>query len=155
MGEKSCYLVLTLSALCGDPGTLNNLVRELAVQYNAAEAERAEILQYAQFSEWHHSLLDENDAPAGREYWCEAAKESAQQILRFPFEPSRIEKKGRATETVRLVLGPTIAGKDQVAGSWEWDVRRNCFACLLECIDIAIQRTACTDLLGYSLWPWA
>ncbi|HET8890735.1 MAG TPA: amino acid adenylation domain-containing protein [Candidatus Angelobacter sp.] len=111
MGEKSCYLVLTLSALCGDPGTLNNLVRELAEQYNAAEAERGEILQYAQFSEWHHSLLDENDAPAGREYWCEAAKGSAQQLLRFPFEPSRIEKKGRATEIVSLVLGPAIAAR--------------------------------------------
>jgi amino acid adenylation domain-containing protein len=111
MGEKSCHLVLTLSALCGDPGTLTNLVRELAEQYNAAEAAPAEILQYAQFSEWHHSLLDENEAPAGREYWCEAAKESAQQLLRFPFEPSRIEKKGRATETVRLVLGPAIAAR--------------------------------------------
>ena len=111
MGEKSCHLVLTLSALCGDPGTLTNLVRELAEQYNAAEAVRAEILQYAQFSEWHHSLLDENDAPAGREYWCEAAKESAQHLLRFPFEPSRIEKKGRATETVRLELGPAIAAR--------------------------------------------
>lgn len=108
-GEKSGYLVLTLSALCGDPDTLNNLVRELAEQYNAAEAAPAEILQYAQFSEWHHSLLDENDAPAGREYWREAAKESAQQLLKFPFEPSQIEKKGRATETVRLVLEPEIA----------------------------------------------
>src|SRR3954447_19377887 len=103
MGEKSGYLVLTLSALCGDPGTLNNIVRELAEQYKAAEAAPAEILQYAQFSEWHHSLLDENDAPAGREYWREAVKESAQQLLRFPFEPSRIEKSGRATGTVRLV----------------------------------------------------
>lgn len=109
MGEKSGYLVLTLSALCGDPDTLNNLVRELAEQYNAAEAAPAEILQYAQFSEWHHSLLDENDALAGREYWREAAKESAQQLLKFPFEPSQIEKKGRATETVRLVLEPEIA----------------------------------------------
>jgi amino acid adenylation domain-containing protein len=111
MGEKSSYLVLTLSALCGDPGTLTNIVRELAEQYKAAEAAPAEILQYAQFSEWHHSLLEENDAPAGREYWREAAKESAQQLLRFPFEPSRIEKKGRATETVRLALGPAIVAK--------------------------------------------
>ena len=110
-GEKSCYLVLTLSALCGDPGTLTNIVRELAEKYKAAEAAPAEILQYAQFSEWHHSLLDENDAPTGREYWCEAAKKSAQQLLRFPFEPNRIEKKGRATETVRLVLGPAIAAR--------------------------------------------
>lgn len=110
-GEKSCYVVLTLSALCGDPGTLTNIVRDLAEKYKAAESAPAEILQYAQFSEWHHSLLDENDAPAGREYWCEAAKKSAQQILRFPFEPGRIEKKGRATETIRLLLGPAIAAK--------------------------------------------
>ncbi|HEY2914322.1 MAG TPA: amino acid adenylation domain-containing protein [Candidatus Angelobacter sp.] len=111
MEKKSGYLVFTLSALCGDSGTLNNLIHELAEQYNAGEAAPAEILQYAQFSEWHHSLQDENDAPAGREYWREAAKESAQQLLKFPFEPSRIEKKGRATETVRLVLEPEIATK--------------------------------------------
>ncbi|HEY2170847.1 MAG TPA: amino acid adenylation domain-containing protein [Candidatus Angelobacter sp.] len=107
--EKSCYLVLTLSALCGDPGTLNNLVRELAEQYNVEETAPAEILQYVQFSEWHHSLLDEEDAPSGREYWREAAKESSQRLFRFPFEPSRIEKKGRATEIVRLELEPAIA----------------------------------------------
>ena len=111
MGEKSCYLVLTLSALCGDPGTLTNIVRELAEKYKAAEAAPAEILQYAQFSEWHHSLLDEDDAPLGREYWREAAKESAQQLLKFPFEPSRIEKKGRATETVCLELDSAIAAR--------------------------------------------
>lgn len=134
-GEKNCHLVLTLSALCGDPGTLTNLVRELAVQYNDAEAERTEILQYAQFSEWHHSLLDEDDAPLGREYWSEAAKESAQHFLRFPSEPSRIEKNGRATETVRLELGPAVAAKIRslaaVNGTSDETVLLACWSALL------------------------
>ena len=134
-GEKTCYLVLTLSALCGDPGTLTNLVRELAVQYNDAEAERTEILQYAQFSEWHHSLLDEDDAPLGREFWVETAKESAQHFLRFPSEPSRIEKNGRATETVRLELGPAIAAKIRslaaVNGTSDETVLLACWSALL------------------------
>jgi len=135
MGEKSCYLVLTLPALCGDPGTLTNLVRELAVQYNAAEGEQPEILQYAQFSEWHHSLLDEDDAPSAREYWRAAAKESARHSLRFPFEPSQIEKKGRATETVRLELGPAIAARTMslaaANGTSEETVLLACWSALL------------------------
>lgn len=135
MGEKSCYLVLTLSALCGDPATLNNLVRELAEQYNVAETAPAEILQYVQFSEWHHSLLDEEDAASGREYWREAAKESAQQLLRFPFEPSRIEKKGSATETVRLQLNPAIVAKIRslaaMNGTSEETVLLACWSALL------------------------
>lgn len=134
-GDKSCYLLLTLSALCGDPGTLNNLVRELAEQYNAAKAVPAEILQYAQFSEWHHSLLDEDDAPAGREYWREAAKQSSEQLLRFVFEPSRIEKKGRATETVHLELGPAIVARIRslatVNGTQEETVLLACWTALL------------------------
>ena len=134
-GDNSCYLLLTLSALCGDPGTLNNLVRELAEQCNAAKAVPAEILQYAQFSEWHHSLLDEDDAPAGREYWREAAKQSSEQLLRFAFEPSRIEKEGRVTETVHLELGPAIVARIRsmatVNGTHEETVLLACWTALL------------------------
>jgi amino acid adenylation domain-containing protein len=135
IGEKACYLVLTLSALCGDPGTLTNLVRELAEQYNVAGTGPAEILQYAQFSEWHHSLLAEDDAPSGREYWHETAKESAQHFLRFPFEPSRIEKKVRATETVHLELEPAIAARIRslaaVNGTSEETILLACWSALL------------------------
>ena len=134
-GEKSAYLVLTLSAMCGDPGTLTNLAGELAEQYNIGEAERAEVLQYAQFSEWHHSLLDDDDAPSAREYWREAAKESTRLLLRFPFEPSRIEKKGRATETVHLLLGPAIAARIRslatLNGTQEQTVLLACWSALL------------------------
>jgi len=134
-GEKFCHLALTLSALCGDSGTLNNLVRELAEQYNTAEGVPAEILQYVQFSEWHHSLLDEEDASLGREYWREAAKESAQRLLRFPFEAGRIEKKGRTAETVRLELGQAIAARIRslaaVNGTSEETVLLACWSALL------------------------
>ncbi len=110
-GERSCDLVLTLSALCGDAGTLNTLVRELSQQYSVTNPPQPETLQYAQFSEWHHSLLEEEDASSAREYWREAARASTQQALRFPFEPNRIGKQGRAAETVRVELEPAIASK--------------------------------------------
>jgi amino acid adenylation domain-containing protein len=134
-GEKSCDLVFTLAALCGDAGTLNNLVRELSQQYNVANAPQKKTLQYAQFSEWHHSLLEEDDASSGREYWREAVKESTQQILKFPFETSRIEKPGSATETVRVKLKPAIAAKVRllaaVNGTSEQTVLLACWNALL------------------------
>src|SRR5437763_10418018 len=110
--ENSFYLVFTVSALCGDPGTLQNLVRELADEYGASEPQDSEVVQYVQFSEWHHSLLQEEDAPEGCEYWREQArKQAAQGLLRFPFEPGRIENSGTATETLRIYLPSAIGAK--------------------------------------------
>src|SRR5688572_30367866 len=55
-------LVISLHALCADSWTLRNLFREVS-RFYAAELEGQELpeeaVQYLQFSEWQHELLEE------------------------------------------------------------------------------------------------
>ena len=64
-------LLLSLPALCVDAWSFRNLVRELARAYGEgdAPAEPEELVQYAQFTEWKHELLQDGEAEAGRSHW--------------------------------------------------------------------------------------
>ena len=64
-------LMLNISPLCADSWSLQNLVRELGRRYTArlSGAEVAlEAVQYADFSEWQHKLLNTEES-AGRDFW--------------------------------------------------------------------------------------
>ena len=53
-------LLISLPALCGDATTLKNLVHELSAAYTDATADLdPEPMQYADFAEWQHSMLEE------------------------------------------------------------------------------------------------
>ncbi len=62
-------LVVTLCAMCADSRTLKNLFREITPFYGNAEEPPSEQVQYLQFSEWQHELLEDSDAEEGRDYW--------------------------------------------------------------------------------------
>jgi amino acid adenylation domain-containing protein len=78
-------LLLTLPVLCCDRFSLNNLFQELGQAYDACLDGRElddDVVQYVQFSEWQHQLLEEENAEAENNYW-------QQQIfidLKLPFE---------------------------------------------------------------------
>jgi amino acid adenylation domain-containing protein len=122
--DHASFLVITLPSLCADVGTLNNMVREFAVEYRSQSnlQSSSEPVQYVQFSEWHHSLFEDEDAKPGREYWSQQAKQNTHGDLRFPFESGRAEQNGKTnkqknqegrlpTEMFRLDLGPEIAAR--------------------------------------------
>ncbi|MGH7489634.1 MAG: condensation domain-containing protein, partial [bacterium] len=69
-GDKRHVLAVGLPALCADAKTLANLMRELAAAY-AGELLEEESLQYAQFTEWQSSLLDDRneDTEQGLAFW--------------------------------------------------------------------------------------
>lgn len=66
-------LLLTTPALCADGPSLQILARQIADAYAApqrrAAAAATETMQYADFAEWQHELLESEDAAAGRQYW--------------------------------------------------------------------------------------
>lgn len=67
-------LVLTLPALCADRRTLENLLAEIAMCYDAAagagaESDPEEIVQYLQCSEWHNEILEDEESGEGKAYW--------------------------------------------------------------------------------------
>ena len=97
-------LVVTLAGLCGDAQTLDNLVESLGHCY-AAEGKRAgaegsetavgAVVQYLQFSEWQHELLEAGDeaAVAGGEYWRRQLEAAGASSCVLP-EQQRAERRG-------------------------------------------------------------
>ncbi len=85
-------LLLNISPLCADSWALQNLLRELGRRYTArlsgAEAASAEValeaVQYADFSEWQHELLNTEDS-AGRDFWRKQNL-SNMPVLKLPLE---------------------------------------------------------------------
>ena len=73
-------LLVTLSAMCGDAVTLKNIYAQLA-ELCAAESEPApsgeEFVQYIDYSEWQHELLESAAGAAAREYWKPFAEAAA------------------------------------------------------------------------------
>ncbi len=69
-GETTWVLVLAVSALVADRGSLQSLFSALADAYDqSGGADEESALQYSQFIEWRASLENDDDAEEGREYW--------------------------------------------------------------------------------------
>ena len=86
-------LLLNISPLCADSWSLLNLVRELGRRYTArlSGAEVAlEAVQYADFSEWQHKLLNA-EGSAGRDFWGQQHV-SDMPVLKLPLEKDAGEK---------------------------------------------------------------
>src|SRR6185295_16891125 len=86
-------LLLNISTLCADSWSLQNLVRELGRRYTArlsgAELEM-EAVQYADFSEWQHELLN-TEGSEGIDFW-EQQNVSGIPVLKLPLEKDAGEK---------------------------------------------------------------
>lgn len=69
-GETTWVLVLAVSVLVADRGSLQSLFSALVDAYGqSGGADDESALQYSQFIEWRASLENDDDAEEGREYW--------------------------------------------------------------------------------------
>jgi amino acid adenylation domain-containing protein len=88
LSAQEHILLLSVSALCADARTLKNLVQEINQSYQAClrgEELDDEVVQYTQFSEWQHQLLEDESAQTGEAYWLQQDM-SALARLKLPFE---------------------------------------------------------------------
>lgn len=88
LADLSYRLILTLPSMCADRGTLGNLFAEVAVGYGSSQdgalrSEDEEIVQYLQFSEWQHQIL-EADEEEGAAFW--RRQDLTEWVARLPFE---------------------------------------------------------------------
>jgi amino acid adenylation domain-containing protein len=111
--DSSAMLILTVPAVCSDQASLNLLVRELieGCSEDSRNLDKAATipLQYLQFSEWHHSLLNDEDAESGREYWQKQLAGMEDRKLVFPFERSRISAIGQGVNVSRSTMASRAA----------------------------------------------
>jgi NRPS condensation-like uncharacterized protein len=86
-------LLINISPMCADSWSLQNLVRELGRRYTTrlSGAEVApEAVQYADFSEWQHKLLN-TEGSAARDFWRKQHV-SDMPALKLPLEKDAGEK---------------------------------------------------------------
>ncbi|HEY1271271.1 MAG TPA: condensation domain-containing protein, partial [Terriglobales bacterium] len=70
LGPSRHVLVLSLPAMCADAGSLRNLAAEIGRTLLKEEC-LADVMQYADVTEWQHGLLEAGDEAAlqGKEFW--------------------------------------------------------------------------------------
>ena len=72
-GELQSEVEVVTSAMLADGRTMQNVVAELARCYEAASFNREltdEPVQYVQFSEWQHEMLESEEAERARQLWA-------------------------------------------------------------------------------------
>ncbi len=87
-GDERQVLVLTVAALSADSASLVNIFRQLPELYEASTLSRPstrEVVQYADFSEWQHELLDSPDSLPARQYW-DSQQQKSPPTLHLPLE---------------------------------------------------------------------
>src|SRR5262249_30252416 len=112
-------MLLSLPALCADAWTLKNLVQEISQAYATGAQHAAPSdapLQYVQFSEWQHELLDEADAEAGKAYW---RQHHSAAVPALPFARQPAGDTGFAPDAVAVELDrEVVAQLDTVAARY-------------------------------------
>ncbi|MFL5513040.1 MAG: amino acid adenylation domain-containing protein, partial [Gemmatimonadales bacterium] len=83
-GLEQHVLRLSISAMCADLGSVENIVRDLAELYEA-NAQLDEVIQYADFAEWQNRLLELEDKQDERQYWLDQ-KEKLPKTIQLPLE---------------------------------------------------------------------
>jgi amino acid adenylation domain-containing protein len=97
-------LLLRLPALCADGATLGLLAGEIGRAYAAAAAGGeldGEPMQYVDFCEWQHEILESDDTAAGREHWTRQDL-GARLAVRLPVQTTGESGEGR----VAVALAP-------------------------------------------------
>ncbi len=110
LGGERHLLITSLPALCTDTRSLKNLFDEICLEYRSSEqafSVEEETVQYVQFSEWQHSLSEDEDGEAGREFWrAQALNATPSNILPVENSSGAVESFAPLTQT--LVVDPQL-----------------------------------------------
>jgi amino acid adenylation domain-containing protein len=108
------FLLVFLPALCADTQTIHNLVKEISILYSellkGEELCYEENMQYLQVSEWQNQLLEDEEASAANEYWCQQ-KLSALETLKLPLEKKPLKLSEFSLGSVREKIAPEVTAK--------------------------------------------
>ena len=120
-------LLVSLPALCSDSTTLANFTRELCDAYGK-QLTQDEPLQYADFAEWQHELLEANDKDAhiGKTYWRNLQDANVPTLI-LPHEKRVVRSELFAPASIAVDLNS--AGVEAFARSQGTSVSAVLFAC--------------------------
>ena len=131
-------LIISLPAMYSDPAGLRNLIRELAdclsdtVQISPCD----EPLQYADYSQIFHELLESEETKAGKDYWAKQVIPSGSN-LKLPFE---IEAGGNGEFAPGFLTAPFSAKLTKKAKAMAQHYGISVSAFLLGCWQVLLGR---------------
>ncbi|MGH8549115.1 MAG: amino acid adenylation domain-containing protein [Methylococcales bacterium] len=113
-GHDRHTLVIGLSSLCGDTESLRVLVRDLVLAYGWLSVQGEPPLQYADYAEWQHEVLQAGDEEA-RRYWDRSVPGELIEF-RVPFErwaasPGEWQSFRLSPDSECLSTLPVVAGR--------------------------------------------
>jgi hypothetical protein len=124
-------LFVTIPTLCADAQTMGNFIKELEICYTTDIA-RSDLdpdpVQFVQFSEWQHNLLESDEAADGKAFWNKIDRTSITTRLPFelpgalPFEVEslKIPMSSRLRRELRsLAEDHTVAFQDVLLTAWQ------------------------------------
>jgi amino acid adenylation domain-containing protein/FkbH-like protein len=127
LAEQQHVLILCVSAMSADGGSLEVLARQIAGELQGGDEIR-EIMQYADVTEWQHGLIESQDEQAeqGRDYW--KSPEPGVVLLplerhpKYEFRPERIpvsvtQKQIAAISSLAEQL--RVASEDVLFAAWQ------------------------------------
>ncbi|HEY7215101.1 MAG TPA: amino acid adenylation domain-containing protein [Thermoanaerobaculia bacterium] len=105
-------LLLVLPSICADAATLRLLAAEIAEAYAGVEPVGPGPLQYVDYSEWQHELLEASDevARTARDFW-RGRDLAATSSLSLPFEVRRDESPAEPAAEIRVLFPPELAAR--------------------------------------------
>src|ERR1041385_7761379 len=68
LAPDETVMLLKAPAMCADLRSLENVTSQIAACYDS-EVEETVSMQYADFAEWHHELLESDEGKPGRQFW--------------------------------------------------------------------------------------
>jgi len=132
LSPEQTTMILTAPAMCADVRSLENIVKQIAACFEAGETITFGSMQYADFAEWHHELLESAEAEKGKQFWNSPSRQTE---VTLPFENSFAEETLFQPDIHRLKLPADVLEFAVDAGE-RWPR----FA--LSCWQILIQRLA-------------
>ncbi len=126
-------LLISLPALCGDPASILNLMKDLGRAYALilrGEGFAGEPMQYADFAEWQNELLEGSDEDAAEviSHWHDLSARSALPFT-LPLEKRRTDEQKFQPESVSIEFDATCVAKvETLAREYETSIQAVLFA---------------------------
>jgi amino acid adenylation domain-containing protein len=109
LSSRRHVLMMTMPSLCADKKTISSLVDEISRCYSPlVQDEEDAPQQYADFSEWEHELLADQDAEIGKEFWLQQDY-AAGFTMSLPFEFRSLTESNFKPECIKSTIGADLA----------------------------------------------
>ncbi|HEX6716518.1 MAG TPA: amino acid adenylation domain-containing protein [Pyrinomonadaceae bacterium] len=120
LAPDETVMLLKAPAVCTDLRSLEIIVSQIAICYGSNDC-TTEAMQYADFAEWHHELLEGEAATRGKQYWDSQTPRTG---LKISFANPIAEETQFQPELIRLEFSPDERNSRLALAAWQVLIQR-------------------------------